>query len=201
MLIDSSLSNCNHVYSCFKKASQIRNDILSNKFFVNSEMFVKLYKIYAQPYLDYACVVFSSNCLYLIDTIESGQRHITKRLHNLSNLSYVNPQQVNALESLELRRLQTDLSVVYEILQDDIDSSLSNSLVHNNIMGTRGNCFELYKNSFRLDVRKYFFTCGVIDEWKSLHNFIVSCKLFKDFNEKLKKSKHLEYFLKGRAYI
>ena len=123
------------------------------------------------------------------------------RLHNLCNLSYINCLQVTALESLELRRLQTDLSFIYKILHDDIDSSLHNSFVHNNVMGTRGDCFKLYKNSFRLDVRKYLFTCRVIDGWNSLDNVIVCCKLFTDFNNKLKNSKYLEYFLKGRALI
>ena len=102
-----------------------------------------MYKIYAQPYLDYASVVHSPHRLYLIDTVESVQRYFTKRLHNLCNLSYVSRLQVTALESLELRRLQTDLNVVYEILHDDIDSSLRNGFVRNNIMGTRGNCFKL----------------------------------------------------------
>ena len=60
----------------------------------------------------------------------------------------------------------------------------------------RGNCFKSNKNSFRLEVRKYFFTCRVTDVWKSLDNVIVCCKLFKDFNDKLKNSKYLEYFLK-----
>ena len=110
-------------------------------FFVNNEMLVKLYKIYARPYLDYACVVYSPHCLYLIDTVESVQRHFTKRLHNLCNLSYVNRLQVTVLESLELCRLPTDLSFVYKILHDDIDSSLCNSFVHYNVMGSRGNCF------------------------------------------------------------
>ena len=74
-------------------------------------------------------------------------------------------------------------------------------------MGTKFNCFKLYKNSFRLNIRKYFFTCRVIDVWNSLDNVfftcrvidvwnsldnvIVCCKLFKEFNEKLKDSKHL----------
>ena len=109
MLIDSSLSYCNHVYSCVKKASQVCNVILSNMFFVNNEMLVKLYKTYARPFSDYASVVYSLHCLYLINTDESAQRHFTKRLHNLCNLSYVNSLQVTALESLELRSLQTDL--------------------------------------------------------------------------------------------
>ena len=107
-----------------------------------------------------------------------------KRLHNLCNLSYVNRLQVTALESLEICRFQTDLSCVYKILHDDIDSSLCNSFFHNNVMGTRGNCFKLYKNSFKLDVCKYFFTCRVIDVWNSLDNVIVCYKLFKDFNDK-----------------
>ena len=37
VLIDSSLSYCNHVYSYVKKASQAYNVILSNMFFVNNE--------------------------------------------------------------------------------------------------------------------------------------------------------------------
>ena len=77
-----------------------------------------------------------------------------------------------------------------------MDLSLRNSFVHNNVMGTRGDCFNLYKNSFKLDVRKYFFSCRVIDVWNILDNVIMCCKLFKDFNDKLKNSKYLECFLK-----
>ena len=79
-------------------------------------------------------------------------------------------------------------------MHDDIDSPLRNSFVHNYIMGTGGNCFKLHKNSFRLDVHKYFFTFRVIDVWNSLDNVIVCCILFTDFNEKLKNSKHFRMF-------
>ena len=85
MLIDSFLSYCYHVYSCVKKASQVCNVILSNTFFINNEISVKLYKIYARPYLDYASVVYSLHCLHFIDTVEIV-RHFTKRLRNLCNL-------------------------------------------------------------------------------------------------------------------
>ena len=50
-------------------------------------------------------------------------------------------------------------------------------------MDTRGSCFKLYKNGFRLDIRIYYFTSRVIDVWNSLDNVIVCCQLFKDFNE------------------
>ena len=136
-------------------------------------------------------VIIYTNCL-----LDHVQRHFTERLHNRCNLSYVNRLQVTALESFELRRLQTDLSVIYKILHDNIDSSLSNIFVHNNVMGsTRGNCFKLYKNNFRLDVCKYFLTCRIIDVWNSLDNVIVCYKLCKDLNEELKNSKNSECFL------
>ena len=154
-----------------------------------------MYKIYARPYLDYASVVYSPRCLYLIDTVESVQLHFIKRLYNLSNLSYVNRLEVTALESLKLRRLQTDLGVFYKILHDDTDSSLRKSFVYNNITGIGGNSFKLYKNSSRCDVRKYFSICRVIDVWNSLYNVIVRCKLFKDFNDKLKNSSFACLFL------
>ena len=56
---------------------------------INSECekIVDVYKIYAWPYLDYASVVYSPHCLYLIDTVESIQSHFAKSLHNLCNLS------------------------------------------------------------------------------------------------------------------
>ena len=65
----------------------VYNVILSNTFFADNETLVKLYKIYARPYLDYASVVYSPHCLYLIDTLESVQRHFIKRLYNLCNLN------------------------------------------------------------------------------------------------------------------
>ena len=84
VLIDSSLSYCNHVYSCVKKASQVSNIILSSMFFVNNETLVKLYKFYARHFLDYASVVSSPHCLYLIDTVESVQRHILLKVFTIS---------------------------------------------------------------------------------------------------------------------
>ena len=49
-----------------------------NMFFVNNETLVQLYKMNARPYLDYVIVVYSPQCLYLINTVKSVQRHFTK---------------------------------------------------------------------------------------------------------------------------
>ena len=48
--------------------------------------------------------------------IESVQRRFTKRLKGLHSLSYVNRLKALNDDSLELRRLKTDLVTVYKIL-------------------------------------------------------------------------------------
>ena len=68
--------------------------------------------MYARPNLDYVSVVYPPRCLYLIDTVKNIQRHFTKKLHYLCNLSYVNRLQITALELLELSRLQL-ISVLF----------------------------------------------------------------------------------------
>ena len=43
-----------------------------------------------RPFHDYARVIYSPHFMYLIDAIESVQRHFTKRLHGLKDVSYIN---------------------------------------------------------------------------------------------------------------
>ena len=54
--------------------------------------------------------------MYLIDIIENVQRNFTKRLADLSNLSYVERLNVCNLEHLELRRIRMDMLFVYKLL-------------------------------------------------------------------------------------
>ena len=47
---------------------------------------------------------------------------------------------------------------------------------------TRGNLYKLLKESTRIDIRKYSFTCRIVNIWNSLPNYVVdvhSVDLFK----------------------
>ena len=57
---------------------------------MDNNTLINLFKTYALPLLDYVSVIYSSHCLMLIGSIESVQRHFTKRLHGLSNYCYAN---------------------------------------------------------------------------------------------------------------
>ena len=51
-----------------------------------------------------------------IDGIEEVQRHFTRRIPNLRDLSYGERLATINLETLELRRLKCDLTMYYKIL-------------------------------------------------------------------------------------
>ena len=59
--------------------------------------------------------------MYLIDAIESVQHHFTKRLHGLKDMSYTTRLNICNIESLEIRHLHTDLSILYKIIHGFID--------------------------------------------------------------------------------
>ena len=62
-------------------------------------------------------VVCSSHYLELIDALEHVQRSFTKRLHGLNNLNYGGWLNIVGLKSVELRRIHTDLIILFKLLQ------------------------------------------------------------------------------------
>ena len=93
--------------------------------------------------------------MYLIDAIESFQRHFTKRLHGLKDMSYTNRLNICNIESLEIRRLHTDLITLFKIIHGFIycnNISFNFSSISNQGNRTRGNSYKLVKNRIRLDI-------------------------------------------------
>ena len=91
----------------------------------------------------------------LIDCVENLRRRFTKRLPGLHDISYVNRMKSCSIELLELRRIHTDLVMLYEILNGLICVNIDNCLTLS-MSNTRGNVCKLVKHYSRLDTRKYF---------------------------------------------
>jgi hypothetical protein len=198
VLVDCNLSFSDHIFNCVKKASKMCNIILTNLQYCNNNVLVQLFKCYVRPILEYGSIIFSPHCIYLVDTIEHVQRNFTKRLRGLQNVSYIDRLQICNLESLELRRIHNDIIFVYKILNGHVIANVDLNTSHVVNLCTRGNCWKLYKYRFNLDVRKFFFTCRVINMWNSLTNDIVCSRNLKIFVNMLH-NVDLTNFLKGHA--
>ena len=87
----------------------------------NTRFLVDMFKTYVRPKVEYAIEIWNPTQASLIDLVENVQRKFTKRIPSVSNLSYQERLIQLDLESLELRRLKTDLTMVYKISNNHTD--------------------------------------------------------------------------------
>ena len=73
---------------------------------------------YIRPILEFNSNVWNPSHKYLIDQIENVQRRFTKRIRQLSYLSYFERLSILELEPLELRRLRFDLVQYFKIFNN-----------------------------------------------------------------------------------
>jgi hypothetical protein len=78
-------------------------------------LLVKAFVTYVRPIVEYASNVWSPYLLKHIRGIENVQRRFTKRIFSISQLSYSERLAVLGLDTLELRRLRSDLVLYYKI--------------------------------------------------------------------------------------
>jgi hypothetical protein len=169
VVIDNNLKFTSHVNYVVAKASA--RACLIHKCFVSKDVhtLTRAYKAYVRPLLEYASCVWSPVYTTSIKLIESVQRKFTKRLQGYSHLNYTSRLTNLGMESLELRRLHSDLIFTYKILLgltkiNPADFFTFPSSAHN----TRGHAHKLVLNDSRVNVRQHFFADRVIKPWNSL---------------------------------
>jgi hypothetical protein len=76
---------------------------------------------------------------------------------------------------------------VFKILNSKYDITDGSILSVDTGGRTRGNDFKLAKERCKLDLRKYFFSCRVVNVWNSLPNSVVLADSVNSFKAKLDK--------------
>ena len=196
VVIDDGLKFTSHVNQVVAKASA--RACLIHKCFVSRDVhtLTRAYKTYVRPLLEYASCVWSPVYTTSIRLIESVQRKFTKRLQGYSHLNYSSRLTNLEMESLELRRLHSDLIFTYKILFGLTNINLTDFFTFpNSAHNTRGHAHRLVLNNSRINVRQHFFADRVIKPWNSLKvgpssfNSILSfksCLKSNDFSKFLK---------------
>jgi hypothetical protein len=88
-------------------------------------------------------------------------------------------------ETLELRRLKTDLIMIFKILRNYVDVNIADFFAISETVQTRGHSLKLYKPSCKLNVRSFSFSCRRIDCWNFLPDNIVMATSVAIFKQQL----------------
>ena len=129
-----------------------------------------------------------------ITLLESVQRRFTKRMSGMSGLSYLQRLQRIGLETLESRRLKTDLIIMFKILNNLVGVDFNDFFSLSIVTKTRGHRFKLNKPLCSVNARSFSFSCRRINCWNSLPEQLInseSIALFKSRLDTVNLSKHL----------
>ena len=114
--IDTDLRFKLHINNIISKANQrsalIRRCFLSH----NAQNLIIAFQTYVRPILEYASTTWSPSYITLINQIESVQRHFTKLIPQCRHLPYADRLATLGIQSLEHRRLISDLTMCYNII-------------------------------------------------------------------------------------
>ncbi|KAK4818290.1 hypothetical protein QYF61_010432, partial [Mycteria americana] len=105
-----------------------------------------------RPHMEYCIQLWGHQHKKHMDLLERVQRRATEMIRGLEHLSYEDRLRELEMFSLEKRRLWRDLIAAFQAGSDR----------------TRANGFKLKDGSFRLDIRKKFFTMRVVRHWNRL---------------------------------
>lgn len=160
---------------------------------------LKAYKCYVQPIVEYATQIWSPFRLDHIDAIESVQRYFTRRLCYLCHipkLTYVNRLEYFNLESLELRRIYSDLTLLYQLNYNLIHVSFNvNSYFVNSV---RSNRFIVQPSNS--DIVLFSFFRRSVRFWNYLRSAVVTSTNLCMFNKAVRFC-NLGKLLRGRAIV
>ena len=116
VMFDCNLNFDVHINTCVTKASKMIGIINRSFVYMNTMMFLTMYKSIIRPLLEYGNCIWSPLFKRQSIVIENVQRRATKLIPIISEWSYVDRLRYLKLPSLKYRRQRGDLIQLYKIV-------------------------------------------------------------------------------------
>ena len=178
---DPKLKFDTHIHRIVAKANKMLGIIKRSFMSLNKDCFMKLYKAFVRPHLEYANVIWAPHLKRQSIYIENVQRRATRLLKPCNEMSYDERLKYLNLHSLKGRRDRGDLIQIYKIYNgiDDVNfhslfSPATSSLTRN----SEGKILMRHCNT---NLRKFYFSNRIISNWNSLPYNVKNANTLNDF--------------------
>jgi hypothetical protein len=138
----------------------------------NKKVFLNLYKTYVRPHLEFAVQAWSPWLQADIERLERVQQRAIRLISGLKGKTYEEKLEELGLTTLEERRHQADMAMVYKILtrKDDVEPGIWFTPADEGARETRNatGYLNVRVKHGRLDVRRNAFSVRVTEKWNSI---------------------------------
>ena len=193
IILNSNFKWSSHIQQTLSKTTGLAFTLLKSFHTFNPSLYTNLYKTYVRPIIEYNSPTWNPTLLTELRTLEKIQRKFTRHLCRKLNISYTDYShrlQILNLESLEERRIKTDLTILYKILNDIIEIDFNDHFQFSSITkqyNLRGHSQKLLIPKFsKSSPRNNFFTNRIIPIWNKLPQEIVNSQNLVKFKHHLK---------------
>jgi hypothetical protein len=182
IIIQSNLKFTMHCSGIVKKAHFMIRTIFTSFKNHDEKFYLKLYTSYVRPLLEHTCQVWSPILKTNIDRIENVQRYFTRRIcsNNMSYLTRINHLNIN---TLEYRRICSDLALFYKVINGDTHIKVQDYYTFVN--RARGHSKHLFMYYCRTDKRRFYWLNRIVNHWNNLPEDIITSRNVKTFKKKV----------------
>lgn len=173
------------------RATSVLNQFRREFHYRDRHIFVKLYKQYVRPHLEFAVPAWSPWLKGDIDTLEKVQEKAVKMVAGLKGKEYVERCEELGLPSLERRRHEQDMALVFKMLRENSHEGMFTLAERADGARTRQTTGEknLVPKFARTDQRKYSFAVRTVEKWNGLPDDVKQAANQEIFKARLKKLK------------
>ena len=187
VLVANSMKPTKHCQKAAQTASSVLGQITRAFHYRDRKTFVKLYKQYVRPHLEFAVTAWSPWTEADKECLEKVQMKAVKMISGMASNDYMARLAELGLETLEERRHRMDMAQVYKIVtgKDKVNSETWFTMARDGQRLTRGNAhpLSLKKQRSRLEVRRNFFSQRAVNSWNNIPSVIKDTKTVTSFKK------------------